>query len=347
MSCSRSGLHQQLRCIFERKDYTTFKFLNIQRSARFPPSAHAIRGRTIMSAAPQEDPEQAGSEDALDFRAFIERQDRNDELLRVKAEIDTLDDLGAFVARMDYSTVNKSILFENPKGFDIPVYANTVGNDPMAIGRSFGVGKEGDGLLPNIARKMGEVLHSGGIEPQLVDKSEAPCKEVIMTGDDVDLTKLPIPRCNPRDGQGAQQYLEGRFMTHVVASHAKPNSYNLSYHRFEVTRPNGGSLWIYRGTGDAIGIEQHWGSKIDDPSSTHQPDKGKPFELAYVSGVSPEFVVAAANKAMPFEGNDYAFIGGLRNKPVKMVKCETIDVYVPANAEIIEHGFQQFGVLLK
>ena len=291
-----------------------------------------------MSAVPEQHLDSADSEHAYDFRTFIEQQDNNDELLRVKSEIDTLDDLGAFIARVDYSTVNKSILFENPKGFDIPVYANTVGNDPMAIGRSFGVGKDGDGLLPNIAKKMGAVLQSGGIPPVVVDKSEAPCKEVVQVGEDIDLTKLPIPRSNPRDGKGAQEFLEGRFMTHLVASHAKPDAYNLSYHRFEVTRPNGGSIWIYRGTGDAIGIGEHWGAGVDDPSSTWDVDKGKGFPLAYVSGVTPEFIVAGANKAMPFEANDYAFIGGLRNQAVEMVKCETIDVYVPANAEIIVEG---------
>jgi len=281
------------------------------------------------------------SEDVFDFRNFIAEQDKNDQLLRVKSEIDTLDDLGGFIARVDYSTVNKSILFENPKGFDIPVYANTVGNDTMAIGRSFGVGKEGDGLLPNIATKMEEVLQSGGIDPIVVEKSDAACKEVIWTGDDIDLTKLPIPRCNPRDGTGAQEFLEGRFMTHTVVSHAKADAYNLSYHRFEVTRPNGGTIWIYRGTGDAIGIEDHWGAKIDDPSTKHDIENGKAFPMAYVSGLTPEFVVAGANKAMPFEGNDYSFIGGLRNQAVKLVKCETIDVYVPANAEIVVEGLMR------
>ena len=181
---------------------------------------------------------------AFDFRTFLEQQDKDDELLRVKSEIDTLDDLGAFISRLDYSGMKKSILFENPKGFDIPVYANTVGHDPMSIARSFGVDGSGEGVLPNIAKKMREVLQSGGLEPEIVSNDEALCKEIIQTGDDVDLSVLPIPRCNPVDGQGASTFLEGRFITNVVASHPTPEAHNLSYHRFEVTRKDGGSIWI-------------------------------------------------------------------------------------------------------
>ena len=80
---------------------------------------------------------------------------------------------------------------------------------------------------------------------------------------------------------------------------------------------------------------------IDDPEETYDPEKGKPFPIAYVFGVTPEFIVAGANKAMPFEANDYSFIGGLRNESVKIVKCETIDCYVPANAEIIVEGIMK------
>jgi 4-hydroxy-3-polyprenylbenzoate decarboxylase len=278
---------------------------------------------------------------AFDFRKFLEQQDKDGELLRVKSEIDTLDDIGAFISRLDYSGLKKSVLFENPKGFDIPVYANTVGHDPMSIARSFGVDGSGDGVLPNIAKKMGEVLQSGGIEPEVVGNDDALCKEIIMTGDEVDLSVLPITRCNPSDGQGASTFLEGRFITNLVVSHPVPEAHNLSYHRFEVTRKDGGSIWIYRGTGDALNMQDYWGSKIDDPEESYNPDAGKPFPIAYVFGVTPEFIVAGANKAMPFEGNDYSFIGGLRNEAVKMVKCETIDCYVPADAEIVVEGIMK------
>ena len=275
---------------------------------------------------------------AFDFRAWLDNLDKSGKLLRVSTEIDTLDDMGGFICRADYKGVDTPILFENPKGFDIPVLANTVGHKASTIADAFGVGDDGDGILPNIAHKMMSVLKSGGIPPVYVDKDKAACKEIIMTGDDVDLTKLPIPRSNPEDGIGSPNFLEGRFITHLVISKPTPTANNLSYHRFEITGKNIGSVWIYRGTGDALSMEKAWDAKIDDPEETYDPEKGKPFPLAYVFGVTPEFMLAGANKAMPFEGDDYAFIGGLRNEAVQMVKCETIDVDVPAHVEIVIEG---------
>ncbi len=276
-----------------------------------------------------------------EFRTWVDNLEKDNKLLRVSTEIDTLDDLGAFVSRCDYKGVDTPILFDNPKGFDIPVLANTVGHKIEAICAAHGVGTDGDGALPNIANRMVSVLKSGGIAPEFVDKANAPCKEVIMTGDDVDLSVIPIPRCNPSDGQGAAQYAEGRFITSLAISKPTPDSHNLSYHRFEITRKDGGSIWIYRGTGDARSMEVAWGAGMDDPEETYDPDKGEPYPLAFVFGVTPEVILAGANKALPHEGEDFAYIGGLRGEPVKLVPCETVDIDVPADAEIIVEGIMK------
>ncbi|MFQ5661499.1 MAG: UbiD family decarboxylase [Gammaproteobacteria bacterium] len=273
---------------------------------------------------------------AYDLRTFLDNQDKNNELFRVSAEIDTLDDMGAFIARADYAGINKPLLFENPKGFDIPVLANTVGHSKKRIAQCLDLPEQD--LLPNTAKKMMSILKSGGIPPVYVDKDKAPCKEVIMTGDDVDLSILPVLRLNPFDGQGSPNFKEGRFITNVCVSKPADTAHNLSYHRFEITGKNVGSIWIYRGTGDAKSMERYWAAKIDDPESTYEPDKGKPFPMAYLLGVPPDIILAGSNKALPHESDDYAYIGGLRGKPVEMVKCETIDVDVPADTEIVIEG---------
>ena len=65
---------------------------------------------------------------AYEFRTWVDNLEKDNKLLRVSTEIDTLDDLGAFVSRCDYKGVDTPILFDNPRGFDIPVLANTVGH---------------------------------------------------------------------------------------------------------------------------------------------------------------------------------------------------------------------------
>ena len=192
--------------------------------------------------------------------------------------------------------------------------------------------------------KMMQVLKSGGVPPVYVDAKKAPCKEVILQGEDADLSLLPALRLNPQDGQGAPDFTEGRYFTSLCISKPTENAHNLSYHRFEITGKNTGSVWIFRGTGDAFSMEKFWGSKIDDPSSSWDYENAKPFPMAFVFGVTPEFILAGANSALPHESDDFAFIGGLRDTPVEMVKCETVDVDVPANAEIIVEGeFKPFN----
>ena len=74
----------------------------------------------------------------FDFREVLDRLDSRDELFRVPVEVDTLDDMGAFIARADYEDIHKPILFEKPKGFDIPVLANTVGHTYRRMSEAFG-----------------------------------------------------------------------------------------------------------------------------------------------------------------------------------------------------------------
>ncbi len=278
----------------------------------------------------------------FDFRAFLDDLDNRGELFRVPVEVDTLDEMGAFIARADYEDIHDPILFENPKGFDIPVIANTVGHTYKRMADAFGV--EESNALPGSAMKMMQVLKEGGVPPVYVDPKQAACKQVIMQGDDVDLSILPALRLNPQDGQGTPDLAEGRYFTSLCVTKPTETSHNLSYHRFEITGKNTGTAWIFRGTGDAFSMEKFWGSKIDAPSSSWDHENARPFPMAFVFGVTPEFILAGANSALPHEGDDFAFIGGLRNAPVEMVKCETIDVDVPANAEIVVEGeFRPFN----
>jgi len=248
---------------------------------------------------------------AFDFRRFLEEQDGAGHLLRVPFEVDTLDDMGAFIARADSRGIDHPILFEKPTGFDMPVLANTVGQSSRLMAAAHGVDAN-ENLLPPIATKMKATLQSGGIAPTIVDSDRAPCKEIIMTGGDVDLSVLPVLRLNPGDG--------GRFMTSLVVSKPGDNAHNLSYHRFQVTERDGGPMRVFRLSGNARSM------------------RDQTFPMAFVFGVTPEFILAGANKALPHESNDFAYIGGLRDEPVELVRCETIDVDVPANAEIVVEG---------
>jgi UbiD family decarboxylase len=194
--------------------------------------------------------------EAYGIRDYLSQLESDNQLWRIPTEVDMLDDMGAFIARADYEGVEKALLFEHPKGFGSPVLANTVGGSFKRIAEGFGVTEEGG--VPKAAQKMGELLRSGGIPPVMVERDKAPCKQVIKTGDQVNLAEIPILRYNPQDGEGGKNFVEGRFIGSLACS--KPTGgHNLSYHRFEVQGKNHGTAWIFRLTGDAKSIEEAWG----------------------------------------------------------------------------------------
>lgn len=275
------------------------------------------------------------------FRGYLRALEDKDELLRIDEVVDTLDEMGAVISRADYEHVSKGLLFRNPKGFDIPVFANTIGSTYRRIADIFGVPEEG--ALPAAAKKIKQALSSGGIAPTYVEKDKAPVKEVVKIGADVDLSELPILRMNPKDGTNSKNFVEGRYVCALCCSKPKEGAHNLSYHRFEVTGPAEGTVWVFRGTGDAKSMEEAWKAKIDDDPSTWDYDAAEPFPMAFVIGASPQMVLAGANSALPHENNDFATVGALEGRSIELVKCETIDVDVPADAEIVIEGvFEPF-----
>ena len=271
-----------------------------------------------------------------DFRSYLESLESQNQLLRVPQPVDTLDEMGALIARSDYAGVTKALLFENPRGFEIPVLANTIGATQERIASTFGVSEER--TVPEVAEKMGRILSGGAIAPVQVDPDKAPCKEIVLKGKDADLSLLPIPRLNPGDGSQGPGFKEGRFISSLACSKPSPESHNLSYHRFEVQGPRRGPVWVFLLTNDAQGISEAWGATPDQPSSSWDKSKGKPYPMAYVLGVRPEFLLTGANPGLPYKYDDFAFVGGMMGRPVEMVRCETIDVDVPANAEIVVEG---------
>lgn len=269
------------------------------------------------------------------LRSHLDLLESQGGLWRIAHEIDTLDEIGSFITRADYGRISKPLLFERPAGFDMPVLANTVGSTETAIARAFGVSQEH--IVPEVADKMNRILQNGGIKPVYVDKKKAPCKEVIIQGSDLDLSILPILRLNPGDGNGPKS-TQGRFICAVACSKSPPEGHNLSYHRFEMQGPQHGTVWIFHMTGDAKSIAEAWGAGPEDPIEKHDKEKGKPFPFAYVLGLTPDYLLVGGNPAMPHKGDDFSFVGGLQEQPVEMVKCETIDVDVPASAEIVVEG---------
>ncbi|MCE9558613.1 MAG: menaquinone biosynthesis decarboxylase [Armatimonadetes bacterium] len=146
------------------------------------------------------------------------------------------------------------------------------------------------------------------------------CQEVVMLGDDVDLTKLPILTCWPEDG-GPYVTLPLVF-THDPATGKR----NVGMYRVQLYDKNTcGMHWQMHKTGMR---------QMEDAGAAGK----KKFEVAIVLGGDPVYAFSAISP-LPPGIDEMLFAGFLRRENVKTVKCKTIDVHVPADAEIVIEGY--------
>ncbi len=153
--------------------------------------------------------------------------------------------------------------------------------------------------------------------------SKAPCQEVVLTGDEVDLTRLPILTCWPGDG--------GPFITLplVTTRHPETGGRNLGMYRLQVFDRNTTGMHWHTHKGGA----QHF--RVAEA-------RGERLEAAVAIGPDPA-VTYAATAPLPEDLDEYLLAGYLRQKPVELVKCQTVDLEVPANAQIVLEGYVEPG----
>ncbi len=250
-----------------------------------------------------------------DIRQFIEALDKSGDLVRVKQEVDWDREAGA-ISRRNYEMQGPAILFEKikdyPEGYRI--FGGGIGHyRRLAIAM---------GLDPDIPVKAlfdeYERREQHPIKPVIVGRG--PCKENIITGEDIDLYRFPAPMIHDGDG--------GRYLGswHIIVSQ-DPESGWTNWGMYRHMIHNKRSL-----TGLPL-PHSHLAVVLRKKYLT----AGKPMPVALAAGVEPlTALAAAATLRMGEEEVDYA--GAIRQEAVKLVKCETNDLLVPADAEIVIEG---------
>lgn len=200
------------------------------------------------------------------------------------------------------------LFFHHIKGFDIPMVNNIFGSYDRIL-RVIGCA-DGD------RTRVWERIEKDRVKPIRVDSG--PVKEIVVTGEGLDVGDLPIPRHFSND---AGRYITGAFQVSMDPDCGVPN---LSYHRMQMKGPrkfgfsliSRGHLWDYHRRAE---------------------ERGRDLEVAVVIGAHPAILCGAVAK-VGMEVDEYEIAGALIHEPVELVKCETIDVYVPASAEIVLEG---------
>lgn len=242
-----------------------------------------------------------------DLREFLDYLKERRDLFVVDREVPTEYEIAAF-SRKTSDLDGPALLFTNVKGYEMPVLGGLYGAR-RRIAQALGLNE--DNLLQEYIKKEKQLL-----EPKLV--ADGPVKEVVWKGDDIDLFKLPIITNFEKD---AGPYITGGIQ---IARDPVSGARNCSMHRMLLLDRN--HLTVYAPMGRQLGI-----------IISRYEDNDQPTEIATAIGVEP--ATAIASQCRPPLGTDEMYIaGGMRGEPVELVKCETIDVEVPATAEIVIEG---------
>jgi 4-hydroxy-3-polyprenylbenzoate decarboxylase len=150
--------------------------------------------------------------------------------------------------------------------------------------------------------------------------SSAPCQEVVLTGDDIDLARLPVQTCWPGEA--------GPLITWPLIVTEGPGGYNLGIYRMQVTGRNTTLMRWLKLRGGAEHYARHKAAGGADPA---------PLPAAAVIGADPATIIAAV-APVPEAISEYQFAGLLRGSRVELVTCRTVPLKVPANAEIVLEG---------
>ena len=269
-----------------------------------------------------------------DLRDFIKQLEKKGELVRVKKEVDTYLEMTE-IADRTLRAGGPAILFENPKGSDIPVLANLFGT-PKRV--AMGMGQEDVSALRDVGKTLAflkepeppaglkdawqklpvfkQVLN---LSPKEVKKAD--CQQVVLEGADVDLTKLPIQHCWP--GDVAPLVTWGLTVTRGPN---KPRQ-NLGIYRQQLLGPNKLIMRWLSHRGGALDFEEF---KKSNP--------GEKYPVAVALGADPATILGAVTP-VPDTLSEYGFAGLLRGEKTEVVKCISSDLQVPASAEFVLEGY--------
>ena len=268
-----------------------------------------------------------------DLREFISELEKQGELKRIS----TLVDANLEITEICRRTLDKqgpALLFENVKGSDIPVLANLFGTTrrvAMAMGQEDLASLRELGKLlaelkqPEPPKGLKDAIEKLPVLKQVLNMpvksvKKGQCQEVVIEGDEVDLSKLPIQTCWPKDA--APLVTWGLTITKGPLKKRQ----NLGIYRQQVIGKNKLIMRWLSHRGGALDFKD-WCEKYP----------GKPYPVAVALGADPATTLAAVTP-IPDSLSEYAFAGLLRGKKTKVCSCIGNDLQVPENAEIILEG---------
>jgi 4-hydroxy-3-polyprenylbenzoate decarboxylase len=299
------------------------------------------------------------------FSDFLDVLDRAGELVRVKARVSPILEIAAISDRLcktaaphghgelDKSAAGnlggKALLFENVEGSEIPVAINTFGSY-WRVNQALGtenlsaladrvqqlVKPEIPTTLMDKMKRLPDLMKMASFPPKSVRSGI--CQQIVLEGEQADLTKLPIIQCWPLDGnlESGQVFDKsavvgergtGRYITlgGIFTKHPDTGDRNIGMYRVQMFGPRKCAM--------------HWHMHHDGARHFRRyQERGEKMPLAIVLG-GESVLPYAATAPLPPGVEELLFAGFLNGRGIELVRCRTIDLEVPANAEIVIEGY--------
>ncbi|MBW2100477.1 MAG: menaquinone biosynthesis decarboxylase, partial [Deltaproteobacteria bacterium] len=273
------------------------------------------------------------------LKDFLNALDKTGELLYIKNQVSHYLEISKITDRESKSPDGgKALFFENVKGSDFPVTTNIFGS-PRRICMALGVE-----YLDRLAERVKEfidfnppknlkealnvipmAISAANFFPRSFKSGTPPCQQVVLQGDNIDLSKIPVLHCWPKDA--------GPFITLplVFTRSLVTGKRNVGMYRMQVF--------------DKKTTGMHWHIHKDGSHYYNEYCRAKKrMPVAVAIGADPA-TIYAATAPMPQGLDEMILAGFIRKKPVKMAKCLTIDMEVPAEAEFVIEGYVDPGEL--
>jgi UbiD family decarboxylase len=255
----------------------------------------------------------------MDMRQWITLLEKESELRRITAEVDWDREIGA-VARRVLEKKGPALLFENIKGYGAgarctKLFTGGLGDRRrLALALGFPKDVSNPDLVQYVMKKNKET-----IAPRVV--RTGPVKDVVLKGADIDQNQFPVPKWQYREG--------GRYIhtfSGIVTRDPDTRVMNVGIYRGMVSRPDTTPFLLIKGG-------QHWGQHFVKYAA-----KGQPMPVACIIGWDP-IMPFLAGSPIPAGVCEYDVMGAYRGEAAELVTCETVDLEVPASAEIVLEGF--------
>jgi len=269
-----------------------------------------------------------------DLRDFIKQLEKQGELKRITIEVDPYLEMTEICDRT-LKQGGPALLFENPKGANIPVLANLFGTPrrvAMGMGADSVTELRGIGELlaylkePEPPKGMKDAWEKFPLFKQVLNMApklitSPPCQELVRAGDEIDLGVYPIQTCWPEDAAPLITW------PLVITKGPHKERQNLGIYRMQVIAKNKVIMRWLAHRGGALDFKEFQAAY-----------PGAPFPVSVALGADPATILAAVTP-VPDSLSEYAFAGLLRGSKTEVAKSLLNDLQVPASAEIVLEGF--------